>query len=131
MGKRHVTTLMAAALAGLWGIGLAFYHWQGGLPFLELSDGGQVAALTSMEATPFLQAVRGNTVVALYNNKNVWPNFGYQGSSAEEGGYLYRGFQDAGWTMEPDADEDYMGDLSRFLPPSPSSSPPSSSSEPS
>ena len=26
--------------------------------------------------------------------------------------------------MEPDADEDYMGDLSRFLPPSPSSSPP-------
>ena len=26
--------------------------------------------------------VRGHTVVALYNNKNVWPNFGYQGSSA-------------------------------------------------
>jgi hypothetical protein len=26
--------------------------------------------------------------------------------------------------MEPDADENYMGDLSRFLPPSPSSSPP-------
>jgi hypothetical protein len=26
--------------------------------------------------------------------------------------------------MEPDADEDYMGDLSRFLPPSPFSSPP-------
>jgi hypothetical protein len=26
--------------------------------------------------------------------------------------------------MEPDADEDYMGDLSLFLPPSPFSSPP-------
>src|SRR3712207_1765363 len=35
MGKRHVTTLMAAALAGLWGIGLAFYHWQGSLPLLD------------------------------------------------------------------------------------------------
>ena len=23
---------------------------------------------------------------------------------AEEGGYLFRGFQDAGWTMEPDAE---------------------------
>jgi hypothetical protein len=43
-------------------------------------------------------------VVALYNNKNVWPNFGYQGSSAQDGGYLFRGFQDAGWTMEPDAE---------------------------
>ncbi len=35
MGKRHVITLMAAALAGLWGIGLAFYHWQGSLPLLD------------------------------------------------------------------------------------------------
>ena len=61
-------------------------------------------ALQRMETGPFFQAVRGHTVVALYNNKNVWPNFGYQGSSAQDGGYRYRGFQDAGWTMQPDAE---------------------------
>ena len=48
--------------------------------------------------------MRGHKVVALYNNKNVWADMGYQGSSYQDGGYLYRGFQDAGWTMQPDAE---------------------------
>jgi hypothetical protein len=74
------------------------------LPWLELSEGYQLQVLRSIEATPFFQAVRGNTVVALYNNQNVWPFFGYQGSSFEYGGYLERGFQDAGWTGEPPAE---------------------------
>ena len=74
------------------------------LPWLELSDGYQLEVLESLESTPFFQAVRGNTVVALYNNQNVWPFFGYQGSSFEYGGYLRRGFQDAGWTGEPPAE---------------------------
>ena len=75
-----------------------------GVPFMRLSPGLQIEALEKMRTGKFFQALRGHTVVALYNNKNVWPNFGYQGSSAEEGGYLFRGFQDAGWTMEPDAE---------------------------
>lgn len=75
-----------------------------GVPFVKLSPGTQLEAMRSIESTDFFQKMRGHTVVALYNNKNVWPTFGYQGSSWEEGGYLYRGFQDAGWTMEPDAE---------------------------
>lgn len=75
-----------------------------GVPFLRLSPGMQTTALTKIAGGKFFAAVRGHTVVALYNNKNVWPNFGYQGSSAEWGGYLFRGFQDAGWTMQPDAE---------------------------
>jgi hypothetical protein len=76
-----------------------------GVPWLNLSEGTQLEALTPMQGgESFFQAVRGHTVVALYNNKNLWPNFGYPGSSAEEGGYLFRGFQDAGWTLEPDAE---------------------------
>jgi hypothetical protein len=71
------------------------------VPWLQLSDGYQLQTLEAIEHTPFFQAVRGNAVVALYNNKNVWPFFGYQGSSFEYGGYLERGFQDAGWTGEP------------------------------
>lgn len=73
-----------------------------GVPWLKLSPGTQLGVLERLEGGTFFQTVRGHTVVALYNNKNVWPNFGYQGSSAEEGGYLLRGFQDAGWTMQPD-----------------------------
>ena len=69
------------------------------MPWLRLSPGTQLEALKRMEEGKFFQTLRGHTVVALYNNKNLWPNFGYQGSSAEEGGYLFRGFQDAGWTM--------------------------------
>ena len=74
------------------------------VPWLRLSPGLQLQALQKVQDGKFFQTLRGHTVVALYNNKNVWANFGYQGSSAEEGGYLYRGFQDAGWTMEPDAE---------------------------
>jgi hypothetical protein len=75
-----------------------------GVPFLELSDGTQVEVLKGIATTPFFQTVRGHTVVALYNNKLIWPEFGYQGSSWQYGGYLFRGFQDAGWTLQPDAE---------------------------
>lgn len=84
--------------------GMAALDGAFGVPFPRLSPGTQLEALKKIEATPFFQAVRGHTVVALYNNKNVWADFGYQGSSAEHGGYLFRGFQDAGWTMQPDAE---------------------------
>ena len=75
-----------------------------GVPFLELSDGYQTEVLAGMEAEPFFQTVRGHTVVALYNNQVVWDQFGYQGSAWQDGGYLKRGFQDIGWTMQPDAE---------------------------
>jgi len=75
-----------------------------GVPWLKLSPGTQLSVLETMEEGKFFQTLRGHTVVALYNNKNIWPSFGYQGSSAQDGGYLFRGFQDAGWTMVPDAE---------------------------
>ena len=93
-----------ADLAAMVKAGVAELDAIGGVPWLRLSPGTQLEVMEQVQAGKFFQAVRGHTVVALYNNKNVWPNFGYQGSSAEEGGYLFRGFQDAGWTMEPDAE---------------------------
>ena len=36
-------------------------------------------------------------VVSLYNQTEIWPKFGYEGSSAEHGGYLHRGFNDIDW----------------------------------
>ena len=52
---------------------------------------------SSIEPTPFFQKVRGDLIVSLYNQKELWPKFGYEGSSAEHGGYIKRGFADIDW----------------------------------
>ncbi|MGF1551054.1 MAG: Twin-arginine translocation pathway signal, partial [Paracoccaceae bacterium] len=52
------------------------------------------ARLRGIEATAFFQTVRSGLVVGLYNQKALWPLFGYEGSSHEHGGYLHRGFDD-------------------------------------
>jgi hypothetical protein len=72
-----------------------------GVAFTDLSEGTQTDVVEKMIADPFIQKVRGTTVVHLYNNKLVWRHFGYEGSSAEHGGYLERGFQDLGWLEAP------------------------------
>ena len=41
--------------------------------------------------------VRGGLIGGLYNQKAVWPIFGYEGASYEEGGYMDRGFNDINW----------------------------------
>ena len=57
----------------------------------------RVNVLKAMESTPFFQKIRGGLVTALYNNKEVWPILGYEGSSWEQGGYIERGFNDLDW----------------------------------
>jgi hypothetical protein len=57
----------------------------------------RVAVLKEIENTPFFQAVRGGLVVGLYNQKEVWPIFGYEGESFSKGGYIARGFDDIEW----------------------------------
>ena len=53
--------------------------------------------LRAMEQTSFFQTMRGNLVTGLYNNKDVWPLFGYEGESYSKGGYINRGFDDITW----------------------------------
>lgn len=57
----------------------------------------RVAVLKAIETTPFFQAVRGGLVVGLYNQKEIWPAFGYEGESYSKGGYVSRGFDDIEW----------------------------------
>ncbi len=57
----------------------------------------RVAILRDIETTPFFQAVRGDLVVSLYNQKELWPIFGYEGESYSKGGYIERGFDDIEW----------------------------------
>ena len=57
----------------------------------------RVKLLQAMEDTPFFQTVRGGLVTGLYNQKEVWPLFGYEGEAYSKGGYIQRGFDDIEW----------------------------------
>jgi hypothetical protein len=59
----------------------------------------RVAVLKEVEKqnAPFFQKVRGSLITGLYNNKELWPVFGYEGESASKGGYINRGFNDLDW----------------------------------
>ncbi len=81
--------------------GLASLDAATGVKWENLSAGGQLNVLKSMQETPFFQAVRGKGVVALYNDDLSWRHFGYEGSSFEKGGYIERGFNDLNWLETP------------------------------
>jgi hypothetical protein len=69
-----------------------------GKPYAQVPDeASRLAILKSMENTPFFAKLRGDLVVSLYNQPAVWARLGYQGPSAEHGGYLNRGFNDQNW----------------------------------
>lgn len=57
----------------------------------------RVDILRGMDKTPFFQTIRGGLVTGLYNQKAVWPLFGYEGESYSKGGYIKRGFDDINW----------------------------------
>jgi hypothetical protein len=57
----------------------------------------RVALLKEMEDSAFFQKIRGGLITGLYNQPEVWAKFGYEGASAEKGGYISRGFDDIDW----------------------------------
>lgn len=57
----------------------------------------RVDILRGMENGSFFQTIRGGLVTGLYNQKEVWPLFGYEGESFSQGGYIDRGFNDINW----------------------------------
>ncbi|KJS19385.1 MAG: Twin-arginine translocation pathway signal [Hoeflea sp. BRH_c9] len=57
----------------------------------------RVDILRAMEDSAFFQRIRGGLVTGLYNQKAVWPLFGYEGESFSQGGYIDRGFNDINW----------------------------------
>lgn len=68
------------------------------VPYAEVPwEADRVELLQRIEQTDFFKNIRGDLVVSLYNQKAVWPKFGYEGSSAEQGGYIKRGFADIDW----------------------------------
>ncbi len=81
-----ITALNAAAV----GAGFSSYVGTGW-------ERDRVDILRGIEDSPFFQMIRGGLVTGLYNQKAVWPQFGYEGESFSKGGYIDRGFNDINW----------------------------------
>ena len=60
-------------------------------------EADRVTLLQGVAHSPFFAKLRGDLVVTLYNQKELWPKFGYEGASADKGGYIARGFDDIDW----------------------------------
>lgn len=53
--------------------------------------------LKQVEDGPLFQKMRGDLVVGIYNNHEVWEILGYEGESYSKSGYKDRGFNDLEW----------------------------------
>lgn len=78
--------------------GIADLDERAGGNYLSLGwEEQRVAILRQIEDTSFFQTIRGGLVTGLYNQKAVWPVFGFEGESYSKGGYIDRGFNDINW----------------------------------
>lgn len=78
--------------------GIADLDKRAGGNYLDLAwEKQRVAVLLQIEDTPFFQTIRGGMMGGLYNQKEVWPVFGFEGESFSKGGYIDRGFNDINW----------------------------------
>jgi hypothetical protein len=69
-----------------------------GTPYVAVADDdARVALLRAIEGTPFFARVRSDLITGLYNQPEMWTKLGYEGASAEQGGYLNRGFNNIDW----------------------------------
>ena len=75
-----------------------------GRPFVALDEKDKLAAVLAVEGSPFFEAMRAATARHLYDDRALWPRFGYEGASSHLGGYIERGFDDIDWISEADAE---------------------------
>ncbi|GAA0415871.1 hypothetical protein GCM10009133_25440 [Cocleimonas flava] len=69
-----------------------------GKKYIEVKkEKDRVVVLEEIESTEFFGTLRNAVMMGIYNNEELWPRFGYGGSSWEKGGYLHRGFDEIDW----------------------------------
>jgi hypothetical protein len=69
-----------------------------GVAYLSVvQESDRLAILKAKEDTPFFNRLRSDLVLTLYNQQGLWAKFGYEGPSADKGGYINRGFDDIDW----------------------------------
>ena len=77
--------------------GVEALNCQAGSAWTDLPEEARLTALKAVEHTPFFQRLRSDFVLYFYSNPAIWPRFGYEGPSNDQGGYLHRGFNDIDW----------------------------------
>jgi hypothetical protein len=80
--------------------GIEAVNGQTGSAWIGLSSEARLQALKGVEQTPFFQTLRSDFVIHFYSNPAIWPRFGYEGPSNDQGGYLHRGFNDIDWIKQ-------------------------------
>ena len=68
-------------------------------------DDDATAVVEQVADGAFFRLVHTTTVVALYDDHEVWDLLGYEGPSFDKGGYLHRGFDDLDWLPDPRIEE--------------------------
>ena len=105
---RRVVDVVAAdadaAQRGLLAEGVAALDQARGRAFVELEEKEKLAAVQAIEGSPFFEAMRAATARHLYDDRELWGRFGYEGASSHLGGYIERGFDDIDWIAEADAE---------------------------
>ena len=85
-----------------------------GSTYTEIEDADtREGLLRHFQGEGFFQSVRWTAYFGIYNNKDIWPLFGYQGSSVEYGGYIDRGFSDITFVPEGPTLEERMADVQK------------------
>lgn len=80
--------------------------------YTEIADpDAREGLLRKFQHDGFFQGVRWTAYFAIYNNVEVWPLFGYQGSSLEYGGYIDRGFSDITFVPQGPSLEERMAQV--------------------
>ncbi|MTD15658.1 hypothetical protein GIS00_17125 [Nakamurella sp. YIM 132087] len=99
--ERTAKAVQDADAENLLTAGLADLDEAAGGDFGALSDAEATAALERIQDSAFFKLVHSTTVVALYDDHEVWDLLGYEGASYDKGGYLHRGFDDLDWLPAP------------------------------
>ena len=99
-----VTAQADAAQNALLAEGVAALDAAQGRPFVDLEEKEKLAAVLAVEGSPFFEAMRAATARHLYDDRALWPRFGYEGASSHLGGYIERGFADIDWIAEDEAE---------------------------
>lgn len=83
-----------------------------GVPYVEIEDpDAREGLLRHFQHDGFFQGVRWTAYFGIYDNKEIWPLLGYEGSSVEHGGYIDRGFSDITFVPEGPTLEERIADV--------------------
>lgn len=83
-----------------------------GVTYTEIEDpDAREGLLRHFQHEGFFQGVRWTAYFGIYDNKEVWPLLGYEGSSVEHGGYIDRGFSDITFVPEGPTLEERLADV--------------------